>query len=414
MASIQRRGENSFLLVVELGYDGRGKRLRRTKTIRVEDENLLRTKKRLEDHLKKELYKFQIEIETGEYIQTKNLKFSQFVDDWIEKHAKKNLAIRTQGNYKEKLNNYILPYFGNYKLDDIKTMHIVMFLDEVSQPGNAKSGRKKPLSNATIYEIDKTLRVVFNKAVEWQVLKESPMKDLSRPSIKRKKMNFLDSFGIKYFLESMYKEEPTWRMLFITSAISGYRRAEVIALQWKNINFDEGYIRINKSIPLFRDSKPLVKSTKTDEDERVTFMPDWYMDELKDFKQFWDTEKYAAGNKWQGGDDQYLFHNGFGIPYLPNTVTGRWIRIRKKYGIDNIRLHDLRHTMISYLLNEETPIFAVSKRAGHSSIKITSDTYGHSDNRTGKTAVEPLEKLKPKQSVNNWSTTDIVISPTKK
>lgn len=409
MASIQKRGRNSFLLVVELGYDGRGKRIRRTKTVRVEDESLLRTKKRLEDHLKMELYKFQAEVESGEYIAVTSLKFKGFVDDWYDKHAMKNLAIRTRNNYMEKLKNYILPHFGNYKIEDIKTMHIVMFLDEISQPGMAASGRKEPLSSATIYEIDKTMRVIFNKAVEWQVLKESPMEKLSRPSIKKRKMNFLDNFGIQHFLESMDQEDPVWRMFFITSAISGYRRGEVVALKWTNVNFDEGYLKIDESIPFFEGGEPYVKGTKTEEDERLTYMPEWYMNELMNFKEFWDLERYAVGDKWLGGNDEYLFHDGFGIPFLPSSVTGKWIKVRKKYGIDNIRLHDLRHTMISYLLNEEIPIFAVSKRAGHSSIKITSDTYGHSDNKTGKTAVKPLEKLKPKQSVNNWSTSDIVV-----
>src|SRR5690625_1124849 len=132
MAHYQKRGKNSFLLVVDLGRDGRGKRIRKTKTIRIEDEALLRTTRRLEEYLKGKLYKFQAEIEAGEYIDTKNLKFKDFVDDWIDRHAERNLAKRTQQNYKEKIDNYLLPYFGNDKLEDIKAMHIVMFLDRKS------------------------------------------------------------------------------------------------------------------------------------------------------------------------------------------------------------------------------------------------------------------------------------------
>src|SRR5690625_7927574 len=131
MASIQKRGKNTFQLTVELGYDGRGRRRRRTKNIKVEDEKLLRAPRRLEEHLKKELYKFQAEIEAGEYIDTKNLKFKDFVDDWIDRHAERNLAKRTQQNYKEKIDKYLLPYFGNDKLEDIKAIHIVMFIYEL-------------------------------------------------------------------------------------------------------------------------------------------------------------------------------------------------------------------------------------------------------------------------------------------
>src|SRR5690625_3270954 len=111
MASIQPRGGNSFLLVVELGYDGSGKRQRKTRTIRVEDDKLLRTKKRLQEFLEHELHKFKIEIESGEYISSDNLKFKDFVDDWTEKHAIINLEKTTLKNYKVHLDNYLIPKF---------------------------------------------------------------------------------------------------------------------------------------------------------------------------------------------------------------------------------------------------------------------------------------------------------------
>lgn len=131
MAHYQQRGKNSFLLVVDLGRDGRGKRIRKTKTIRIEDEKLLRTKRRLEEYLNKELYKFQAEVESGEYISTKNLKFKDFVDDWMNKHAYKNLEKTTIKNYKIHLDNYIIPHFGNMNLDKIKAIHVVNFLDKM-------------------------------------------------------------------------------------------------------------------------------------------------------------------------------------------------------------------------------------------------------------------------------------------
>src|SRR5690625_947404 len=248
MASIQKRGKNTFQLTVELGYDGRGRRRRRTKNIKVEDEKLLRAPRRLEEHLKKELYTFQAEVEAGEYIDTKNLKFKDFVDDWYEKHAYKNLEKTTIKNYKTHLDNYIIPYFGNMYLDKIKAIHVVNFLDEMSQP-NA-SNRRKTLSDSTIYEFDKTIRVVLNKAVEWQVLKEHPLKNLPRPRVKRRKMKTYNEESFTKLIKALYKEEPVWRMFFLTSALSGMRRSDVIALQWKDINFIENYICMTRSISI--------------------------------------------------------------------------------------------------------------------------------------------------------------------
>lgn len=409
MAHYQKRGKNSFLLVVDLGRDGRGKRIRKTKTIRVEDESLLRTRRRLDEYLKKELYKFQVEVETGEYIDTKNLKFKDFVDDWIKRHAKRNLAKRTLQNYKEKLKNYILPYFGNDKIEDIKAMHIVMFLDELSKPGMAVSGRKESLSSATIYEIDKTLRVIFNKAVEWQVIKESPMKNLSRPKIEKREMTIYNEEDLTKLIEALYKEHVVWRIYFLTAALAGMRRGEVIALQWNNVDFDNDCIVLNKSIPFFEDGKPHLKGTKTNERERIIYMPKWYMKELKKFKKFWDEEKHAAGDKWIGGNDEYLYHDGFGKVYTPSQVNKMWGAIVERHDLKYIRPHDLRHTMITYLLNRGESPFNVSKRAGHSDVKITTDIYGHADEFGGKSSAKHLERFKIDDLDNNWTTEPIFI-----
>lgn len=416
LAHYQQRGKNSFLLVVDLGYDGQGKRDRRTKTIRIDDERLLRTTKRLDDYLKTELYAFQAEVESGEFVAPNKTNLSDFIQIWDDRFARhpKNLAKTTRKNYLTNLDNYVIPKFGNIRMDKIKTIQIVNFLDDLSKPGAAKSGRKEPLEDSSIYEIDKVMRVIFNKAVEWKVLKESPMEGLSRPRVTKKKMAYYDEDDVFSFFEAIYKEHVVWRMYFITEILSGMRRSEGIALQWPDYNFDKQYIGLNRSIPIFENGQPHVKGTKTDEDLRIIYMPEWYMEEMVKYKEFWDMEKYAAGDKWIGGDDQYVFHNGFGKPYTPNNASKMWKKIINRHSLKDIRLHDLRHTMVTYLLNSGETLFNVSKRAGHSSSKITSDIYGHADERGGKSAVKHFEKFDPKNLDNNWTTSAIFVDKEEK
>ena len=407
MASIRRRSHNSFLLTVELGYDGQGKRIRRTKTIRVYDEKLLRTKTRLNDYLNTELYKFKAKVEAGEYVSPEKLEFKSFVDDWLNKHAKVNLEKTTIKNYQVHIKNYILPRFGNMQLDKIKAIHVVNFLNDISQPGAAVSGRKEALSDSSIYEIDKTLRVLFDKAVEWQILKSSPMALLKRPKVRKKEMKYYDEADVIKFMIAMYEEHITWRMFFITSALSGMRKAEVFGLQWSDIDFENKCIVLKRSLPMFINGNPYIKGTKTNEDERIIYMPDWYMLEMLEFKEFWDAERFAAGNKWEGKENQFLFHSGFGKPYTPNSANKIWDRIKKDHELSDIRIHDLRHTMITYLLNSGEPVFNVSKRAGHSNTKTTTEIYGHSDKMGQKSAIKHFEKFNPELLVDNRSTDTI-------
>jgi len=103
MASIEKRGTNSWRLIVEVGYDANGKRLKRYKSLKVDDPALLKTTKRLKDYLNDELVKFKIEVEAGEYIAPEKMTFEAYVQEWESKYARKHLAEKTLYTYQSNL-----------------------------------------------------------------------------------------------------------------------------------------------------------------------------------------------------------------------------------------------------------------------------------------------------------------------
>ncbi|WJH36823.1 N-terminal phage integrase SAM-like domain-containing protein [Paenibacillus sp. CC-CFT747] len=127
MASIEKRGINSWRLVVETGYDARGKRLKKYKSIKIDDPSLLKTTKKLKEYLQDELIKFKIEVEAGEYIAPEKMTFEAFVKEWESKYAARHLAEKTFYTYRSNLKNRILPMFGHKRLDQIKPIHILSF-----------------------------------------------------------------------------------------------------------------------------------------------------------------------------------------------------------------------------------------------------------------------------------------------
>ncbi|WP_279401637.1 hypothetical protein [Piscibacillus salipiscarius] len=112
---------------------------------------------------------------------------------------------KTYNNYMEKLNNYILPRFGAMRIEQIKTLHIVDFLNEASQPGFGKRKKDVPLSSSTIYELDKILRILFNKAVTWQIISKSPMESLERPKLKNVNQNSIVELTLQLILKHLTK-----------------------------------------------------------------------------------------------------------------------------------------------------------------------------------------------------------------
>jgi integrase len=76
-------------------------------------------------------------------------------------------------------------------------------------------------------------------------------------------------------------------------------------------------------------------------------------------------------------DSDLVFANWDGKPYQPNSITHAWVKLSKKHNLHGVRLHDLRHTMASWMLAQGVHPKIVQERLGHSSIQITLDTYSH-------------------------------------
>ena len=105
--SIEKRGKNSYRLVVFKGYDLDGRPIRHQKTIHC--------KKKSEAQI--ELAKFLTEVESGLIVDGNIPTFAQYVEIWTKDYALKELAPSTYYRYKRMLETRITPYFGHYKLN---------------------------------------------------------------------------------------------------------------------------------------------------------------------------------------------------------------------------------------------------------------------------------------------------------
>ena len=87
-----------------------------------------------------------------------------------------------------------------------------------------------------------------------------------------------------------------------------------------------------------------------------------------------------------------VFGHPDGSPRTPSTVTQQFKRTARKTGLPEVRLHDLRHTHASLMLQQGTDIKTISTRLGHSSVAFTMDTYAHLLPGMQKSAMEKFEK----------------------
>lgn len=102
-------------------------------------------------------------------------------------------------------------------------------------------------------------------------------------------------------------------------------------------------------------------------------------------------ERQFAGWKWQ--ERGPIFTTGIGTPVHPRNLHRGYKDLRKAAGLPDIRFHDLRHTAISLMLNNDVPVIIVSRRVGHARPSITLDRYGHLMPNMQQEAAELIDSL---------------------
>jgi len=407
MASIEKRGDNVWRLTVECGYDATGKRIRYRKTVRIDDETLLKSKRRLQDYLNAESAKFRQEVETGLYVKPEHITFSEFVGLWKKNYADLYLGAYTRRHYMNMLHAHVLPVFGSMELHKIKTMHIVSFLTHLRSPEGRKDGKDKPLAANSQLNIYKALKSVLDAAERWRVIADNPIKGVKRPApdkaerkaLRSRKKAYTKS-EVEVLIEKLLDEPPHWRLYYLGIVLGGFRRGEMLGMEWPQVDFERGGLHVEKQISLDEQGRPVEADLKTEESRAFVPMPRWYMNELSKYREIWIKERWhlQQSGKWQGGEKQFLFHNGFGEKYYPSTPSLHWRRFLDKHGLPRIRLHDLRHTTATILREDGADLKSIQERLRHTRLSITADLYTHETEAVSRETADRLEKLNPFRS----------------
>lgn len=360
MASYKEVSPGRFKLYVELGYDAKGKRIRKTKTVQATGPR----------EAKKLLSAFEQEVYNNQHVDVGKMTFHAFVEVWKESFAKSHWASTTYEKNTYVLQQ-ILPHFSSKHIQAIKTLHIVQYFKE-EEDTKGKSLVKK-------YEV---LKSIFKKAKEWNVIQYDPMDGVKKPKQTKKKRDFYDKAEIKNELVIL-NELPEYQRLIIKIAIIGaLRREEILGIATDVIDFSNNQILIKRALVRTREHGLELKDTKNEEERVVTF-PGEFMAELKAFYMKKLTERMEMGSLWEGFKDQHgnelmmLFSNPNGVPIRPDSVTQFWGRAVKKYGLKKITFHDLRHSSASLMLSEDINMKVIQERLGHKNIKTTMNIYTH-------------------------------------
>jgi integrase len=154
---------------------------------------------------------------------------------------------------------------------------------------------------------------------------------------------------------------------------TGARRGEILALRWQDLNLDAGTVTIRRSLSETRNGLAF-KGTKSDKPRLIT-LPAFAVAPLKQYRHDQHERRLLLGKSYQNND--LVVCTWDGRPWAPNLVTGAFGDLTKKLELEGVHFHTLRHTHISQLLMQGVPLKVASARAGHATVGITADIYGH-------------------------------------
>jgi integrase len=174
-----------------------------------------------------------------------------------------------------------------------------------------------------------------------------------------------------------------WGMIILLDLYSGMRQGEILALAWKDVDFEKRTISISKQLSRLKNFNPNIPGktilavqpyTKNSNDRVISISPA-IVDKLKAYKAAEDANKAKWAEAYE--DNNLVFCREDGHFVEPKTFQEFFKKTLKDAGVADGNVHALRHTFATRALEAGIPVKVVSKILGHSSIQITLDTYSH-------------------------------------
>lgn len=368
MATIRRRPNGTYEIKVSCGYGVDGKQRNQYKSYKPEPGM---TKRQIEKEVQRQAILFEEDCKRGQI--TAAVKFETFAEQWFEEYAKVNLRPTSYARMKQ-LTKRVYPAIGHKRLDKITARDIQKFITDMLTNGrNLNNG--KPLSRKTAVHHLSFISDVFSYAVRMGMLCDNPCRRVFVPKQEQEEKQIYTIEQVKILYENLKSDPMKYQVYLLLSIYSGYRRSEMLGLEWKDIDFEHDLIHVRRTSQYTAEKGIYTDTTKTRKSKRVSKMPASIMNLLRQFKAEQDEEARRLGTKWE--DYDRLFTKWNGAPMNPQTPF-EWLKgYCERIGIPFRNIHSLRHLHASLLIFEGVDVVAVSEDMGHSVVGTTLNLYSH-------------------------------------
>lgn len=280
-----------------------------------------------------------------------DMKFASFVEVYFEDKAPR-LKERSIMTKRILFETKIIPYFGEKQMNEITPVDIIKWQNALLNQDY------KP---TYLRMIQNQVTALFNHAERFYHLKENPCKKVDKMGrANAKELNFWTKDEYEQFIQGFTEEEELYRIIFQMLFWLGCRVGELLALTSEDIDFESGTVSISKTY-YRRNQTDYITPPKTESSNRKITIPKFLQEELKNFLD----RQYGLT------PEERIF------PITDRAIQKKMKQKTELAKLKAIRVHDLRHSHIAFLIEKGLQPLVITQRVGHDSVNTTMNIYGH-------------------------------------
>ncbi len=292
------------------------------------------------------------------------MKYRQWIEEWLEYYVKPSVKEKTYHNYKEVMRLHVLPYLGEYELDDLHLETLQVWVNHLSRYGNCKTG--KGLSPGTVGLVLTVLQKSLRSAVEADKIEVQYSDRIKHPKCEDRRIQCF-TLAEQKKIECAILKNPRGKYFGVLLCLyTGMRIGELLALKWEDVDLKKCVISINATCrDGYENGKhiKIIDTPKTKSSRRIIPVPIQIVPHLRLIKKMSRSE--------------YVISSPCGeIPV--RTYQKAFSSLLNKLDIEHRSFHALRHTFATRALECGMDVRTLAEILGHQNPNITLNRYAHS------------------------------------
>lgn len=289
---------------------------------------------------------------------------SAYLGQWLENFAKPSVRASTYASYALHARQ-ARELLGWIRLNELTPSHIQAAYATLLKRG---------LAPRTVWRFHMLLHRALRQAVLAGIMLRNPVDGVSRPKARHFEIRTLSIEETRRLFEAT--RDHRLHALWVVLVTTGLRLGEALGLKWDDIDFEMGKLSVRRSLQREKGVGFVLVEPKTAKSRRTVYLAPGTVAAMKEHREHQKEERRIAGDIWQEKWD-LVFKSEVGKPMQDGQVSWRFHKALKEAGLPRIRIHDLRHTAATQLLERGVHPKVVQEMLGHSTITLTLDTYSH-------------------------------------